>query len=490
MSPVPLTSFDDLNFCANSWGGLNGRLAFAIVAAALCSSFQHGYNIGVVNAPESLIEEWIYDVETNRTEAVIEQSEVTLIWSIAVSIYCVGGMMGACITGYVAENFGRKGGLLLNNIFVVVASVFQGCAKSVNSYEMLVAGRFFIGINSGLNAGLAPLYLTEISPVRLRGAVGTVYQLGITISILLSQILGLESVLGTKEHWPLLLALTIVPTIVQLFVLPFCPEAPKYLLVSKGKELEAQKALMWLRNSSEVHDEMEEMRSEYETMKVVPRVTFKELFTNNVLRIPLIISIVVMIGQQFSGINAVMFFSTKIFKMSNLSDVHAQYATLAMGVVNVAMTVVSLILVEKAGRKTLLLTGFIGMFVVALFLTVCLAYAETSTAISYVCIVLVLLFVIMFAVGPGSIPWFLVTELFNQDARPAATSIAVAVNWTANFIVGLGFLPLQEIMKGYVFVIFVVLLLIFVLFVWKKLPETKNKTVEEISATFRQLSYQ
>lgn len=132
---------------------------------------------------------------------------------------------------------------------------------------MLVAGRFFIGINSGLNAGLAPLYLTEISPVRLRGAVsyqkilfdsedslnpnliliqrplqvGTVYQLGITISILLSQILGLESVLGTKEHWPLLLALTIVPTIVQLFVLPFCPEAPKYLLVSKGKELEAQK---------------------------------------------------------------------------------------------------------------------------------------------------------------------------------------------------------------------------------------------------------
>lgn len=96
----------------------------------------------------------------------------------------------------------------------------------------------------------------------------------------------------------------------------------------------------------------------------------------------------------------------------------------------------------------------------------------------------------MFAVGPGSIPWFLVSELFNQSARPTATSIAVGVNWTANFLVGLGFLPLQEAMGGYVFIIFVILLGVFVIFVWKKVPETKNKTIEEISAMFRQISYQ
>lgn len=111
-------------------------------------------------------------------------------------------------------------------------------------------------------------------------------------------------------------------------------------------------------------------------------------------------------------------------------------------------------------------------------------------AISYLSIVLVLVFVIMFAIGPGSIPWFLVTELFNQSARPAATSIAVAVNWTANFLVGLGFLPLQELMKGYVFIVFAVFLAIFVIFVWKKVPETRNKSIDEISAMFRQISYQ
>lgn len=163
----------------------------------------------MVNAPERLIEEWIYDVETNRTGAIVEQSQVTIIWSIAVSIFCVGGMIGAWVTGYVADKVGRKGGLLLNNLVVVIASVLQGiqniylsthsifsivinlyfygdfesiiklihsncftgCSKSAHSYEMLILGRFFIGLNSGLNAGLAPMYLAEISPVRLRGAV-------------------------------------------------------------------------------------------------------------------------------------------------------------------------------------------------------------------------------------------------------------------------------------------------------------------------------
>lgn len=116
-------------------------------------------------------------------------------------------------------------------------------------------------------------------------------------------------------------------------------------------------------------------------------------------------------------------------------------------------------------------------------------FQERSTAISYISIVLVMVFVIMFAAGPGSIPWFLVTELFNQSGRPIATSIAVAVNWTANFIVGLAFLPLQEIIHGYVFLIFAFLLGLFSVFIRLKVPETKNKTVDEISAMFRQRSY-
>ncbi|KAG8313161.1 Solute carrier 2, facilitated glucose transporter member 4 [Homalodisca vitripennis] len=226
--------------------GLNGRLVFAIAAAAVGSSFQHGYNTGVVNAPQKLIEDFIRNVMANRTGgtttvAEISQESVTMIWAIAVSIFCVGGMIGGTLVGYVANTFGRKGGLLWNNVFVFVAALLQGFSKSANSYEMIIAGRFFIGINSGLNAGLAPMYLAEISPVHLRGAVGTTYQLVLTISILISQILGLGSVLGTVDLWPMLLAATAVPAIFMVFALPVCPESPKYLLSGKSQELEARR---------------------------------------------------------------------------------------------------------------------------------------------------------------------------------------------------------------------------------------------------------
>lgn len=119
-------------------------------------------------------------------------------------------------SGIVADNFGRKGGLLLNNILVLLAVIAEASAKSASSFELIILGRFLIGINSGLNAGLAPMYLAEISPINLRGAVGTVYQLVITISILIAQILGLRSILGNEDMWPTLLAMTIVPAIFQV----------------------------------------------------------------------------------------------------------------------------------------------------------------------------------------------------------------------------------------------------------------------------------
>lgn len=470
--------------------GLNGRLALAIAAAALGSAFQHGYNIGVVNAPGELIRTWINETHYNRTSEGLGKDTVLLIWSWAVSIFCIGGMIGGALTGVISERLGRKGGLLFNNVFAIIAAALEGFSASAGSYEMLIAGRFFIGINCGLNGGLAPMYLSEISPVHLRGAVGTVYQLVVTISILISQILGMTSLMGTAELWPILLGLTIAPTVFQLVVLPFCPESPKYILLNQGKEIEAQKALTWLRGSLEVHDEMDEMRAEYEAMKLVPKTTLKEMLTNQSLRSPLIIAVMMMLAQQLSGINAVIYFSTDIFNEAGLDSVTSQYATLGMGGMNVLMTVISLLIIERAGRKTLMLVGLGGMLIDVILLTVCLALKATATWIAYISIILVIMFVVMFATGPGSIPWFLVTELFAQGARAMATSVAVTVNWTANFVVGLGFLPIQEALGPYVFIIFVVFLAFFTIFTYKKVPETKNKTIEEINAMFRQQTYQ
>ncbi|KAL0858483.1 hypothetical protein ABMA27_012351 [Loxostege sticticalis] len=468
---------------------MNLRLAFAIVSSACWSAFQHGYHTGVMNTPQEIMSKWLQKealTGTNTTlEVASDDPKVTTVWSIIVSIYCVGGMIGGVITGYVADRFGRKKGLLLNNIFVFIGAILEGGSKFANSAEMLIIGRLVIGINNGLNAGLAPMYLAEISPVSLRGSIGTVYQLVITITILLSQVLGLSSVLGTESGWPWLLALSVIPGVIQCATLPLCPESPKYLLLNKGQELQAQRALNWLRGDVAVHGEMEEMHQEAEKNKVSKKVTLRELFGNRQLRQPLLIAMVVMIAQQLSGINAVIFYSTDIFNKANLNDEQAQYATLGMGAMNVVMTVISLFLVEIAGRKTLLLTGFSGMFVTTILLCVSNMYTHIVW-VSYVCIALVILFVVMFAVGPGSIPWFLVTELFNQSSRPAASSVAVTVNWAANFIVGLSFLPVSLALGSYVFIIFAVLQLLFILFILFKVPETKNKTIEEITAMFRQ----
>ncbi|XP_022119387.1 solute carrier family 2, facilitated glucose transporter member 1 [Pieris rapae] len=466
---------------------MNARLAFAIMSASL-SAFQHGYNTGVMNAPEFVMSQWLQKealTGTNLSLAAKDDPVVTNIWSLTVSIYCVGGMIGGVITGLVADRLGRKGGLLWNNLLVFVAAMLEALSKTAQSSEMLIVGRLIIGINNGLNAGLTPMYLAEISPVALRGSIGTVYQLVITITILLSQILGLEVVLGTANGWPWLLAVIVLPAIVQCCTLPLCPETPKFLLLNKGAELKAQRALNWLRGDVAVHGEMEEMHQEAEKNKISKKVTLRELFGNQQLRQPLLIAMVVMVAQQFSGINAVMFFSTNIFTNAGLNEGQSQYATLGMGAMNVVMTVISLLLVEKAGRKTLLLIGFSGMFATTIALCIAIKYTTISW-VPYLCIALVILFVTMFAVGPGSIPWFLVTELFNQGARPAASSVAVTVNWTANFIVAQSFLPLKSIIDTNVFLIFAALQFIFILFISFKIPETKNKTIEEITAMFRQ----
>jgi len=477
--------------------GLNLRIVFAIAAGAIGSAFQHGYNTGVLNAPQKLIEEWIAscdnttkvpsDGQTAEPEKCMSDTTVTLIWSWVVAIFCIGGMMGGSLVGFVSSWLGRKGGLLLNNVLVVFAALLMGLSKMAGSFQMLIAGRLLIGINSGLNAGLAPMYLSEIAPVSLRGAVGTVYQLIITISILLSQILGMSNVLGTESGWPLLLAITVVPAIFQVLTLPCCPESPKFLLLDKDDEMAANKALSWLRYTIEVHDEMDEMKQEQESMKLVPKVTFKEMLVNSALRKPLIIAIMMMLAQQLSGINAAIFFSTSIFEKAGLDNTASQSATLGMGAMNVAMTFVSLVLIERAGRKTLMIAGLIGMLAMTTLLLISLLLSGEGVVswISYLAILAVILFVVGFATGPGSIPWFFVTELFSQSGRPIASSIAVAVNWSANFLVGLGFSPLQLAIGPKVFIIFMILQILFILYVYFVVPETKGRTVEEVTAQFR-----
>ncbi|XP_068142560.1 glucose transporter type 1-like isoform X8 [Drosophila tropicalis] len=471
--------------------GLTFFLTYSIFSAVL-GMLQFGYNTGVINAPEKNIENFMKDVYKDRYGEDISEEFIQQLYSVAVSIFAIGGMLGGFSGGWMANRFGRKGGLLLNNVLGISGACLMGFTKVSHSYEMLFLGRFIIGVNCGLNTSLVPMYISEIAPLNLRGGLGTVNQLAVTVGLLLSQVLGIEQILGTNEGWPILLGLAICPAILQLILLPVCPESPRYLLITKQWEEEARKALRRLRASGSVEEDIEEMRAEERAQQAESHISTMELICSPTLRPPLIIGIVMQLSQQFSGINAVFYYSTSLFMSSGLTEESAKFATIGIGAIMVVMTLVSIPLMDRTGRRTLHLYGLGGMFIFSIFITISFLIKEFFGYVqemidwmSYLSVVATLGFVVFFAVGPGSIPWMITAELFSQGPRPSAMAIAVLVNWMANFVVGIGFPSMKTALENYTFLPFSVFLAIFWIFTYKKVPETKNKTFEEILALFR-----
>ncbi|XP_028984849.1 solute carrier family 2, facilitated glucose transporter member 3 [Betta splendens] len=456
------------------------HLLYAAFTAAI-GSLQFGYNIGVMNVPQQKLETFIQNVSLERNGGNFS-SDTTQLYSAAVAIFSVGGMIGALAGGTIVNMFGMRKSMLMSNALAVVGGGLMGLSSLSRSYEMIIVGRLIIGLFSGLCTVLTPMYVGEITPTALRGAFGTLHQLGVVIGILVAQILGLEFLLGSDALWPVLLALTILPSVLQSVMLLFCPESPRYLLIVLNEEEKARKALVYLRGGEDVADDIQEMKEEAMKMSMEKKVTILELFRSRVYRQPIIIAIMLQLSQQLSGINVVIFYSTKIFETAKVSE--PIYATIGTGVINTVFTVVSLFLVERAGRRTLHLIGLGGMAVCALVMTISLALANTNLSLTYLAIVAAFGFVASFELGPGPIPWFIVAELFSQGPRPAAMTVSSFCNWTASFIVGQSFLKLQELCEEYVYLIFMVLLILFFIFTFLLVPETKGRTFDDIAQGF------
>ncbi|KAI6228454.1 General substrate transporter domain containing protein [Aphelenchoides besseyi] len=469
-------------------GRLTTALLFAVFASTIGSSFQFGYHIGCVNNPSGLIQAWYNESNVHLHNRTLSVEEEQRYWSISVSIFAVGGMIGGLLNGWFADRFGRKGALLLNNIIVLIATALMSLAKPFGVWYMIPVGRFVVGLACGLASGLVPMYLTEISPSNYRGTLGSVHQLLVTISILFGQILGLPYIFGTANLWPFIFAFSVIPSVIQLATLVVCPESPKHNLINRNNADQAEKDLKKLRGESNVSAELDIINEEAQAARSQPKVTFAEMFRGS-LRWPLFIAVMMMFSQQFSGINAAMFYSTEIFKSAGLNDTNATWATIGMGCVNVLQTIVSLWLVDhpKFGRRSLHLAGLTGMFFSSILIVVSLSVAGIHPGghvdrpwAAYASIAFVLLFVISFATGPGSIPWFFVSEIFPSSARGNANSIAVMANWTANFIVALSFLQLNELLHQYTFLVFAGLLAFFIVFLFKYMTETKNREYADI----------
>ncbi|NP_001034897.1 solute carrier family 2, facilitated glucose transporter member 1a [Danio rerio] len=453
------------------------------VGTAVIGSLQFGYNTGVINAPQKIIEGFYNETWHNRYSEYIPPTTLTTLWSVSVAIFSVGGILGSFSVGLFVNRFGRRNSMLIANILAFIAAAFMGFSKLAESWEMLIIGRFIVGLYSGLSTGFVPMYVGEIAPTSLRGALGTLHQLGIVIGILMAQIFGIKEIMGSPTLWPFMLGFTFIPAVLQCALLPFCPESPRYLLINQNEEAKAKSVLKKLRGTDDVGADMQEMRDESRQMMREKTVTIPELFRSSLYRQPIFIAIMLQLSQQFSGINAVFYYSTGIFEKAGVSE--PVYATIGAGAVNTAFTVVSLFIVERVGRRSLHLVGLMGMAVSSVLMTIAMALLTKVEWMSYVSIVAIFSFVAFFEIGPGPIPWFIVAELFSQGPRPSAFAVAGFSNWFANFLVGMCFQYVEELTGPYVFIIFTVLLLIFFVFTYFKVPETKGRSFEEITASFR-----
>ncbi|VDQ04398.1 unnamed protein product [Trichobilharzia regenti] len=237
-------------------------------AITLGSSFPFGYQSGVINAPAELIKNFINSTFINRMMQCDKQC-INLIWSICVTFFVVGGFLGGFIGGIFANKFGRKKSLLLLSIPTIIGSLLMLFSKASQSFEMIIVGRFIVGIACGAHTVVGPMYLSEIAPVSFRGAAGTLNQLVVVCAILLSQVLGLPEVMGTDELWPYLLALVSL----------------------RGDDCDIQ-------------CELEILKREMEC-SLTRRAKISDLLRVPYLRWSLITALIPHIGQQFSGINGV-----------------------------------------------------------------------------------------------------------------------------------------------------------------------------------------
>ncbi|XP_078413955.1 solute carrier family 2, facilitated glucose transporter member 5 [Cetorhinus maximus] len=462
-------------------GRLTSVLALTTLVSSFGSSFQYGYNVAVVNSPAVYMQQFYNQSYFDRYGSYMDSRFQTVLWSLTVSMYPLGGFFGSLMVAPLVNKLGRKGTLLFNNIFSIVPAILMGSSKASKSFEIIIFARIVIGICAGLSSNVVPMYLGELSPKNLRGAIGVIPQLFITIGILIAQIFGIRSILANQRGWPLLLGLTGIPAVVELILLPFSPESPRYTLIQKGNVVKAKAALRRIRGWDDVDDEIEEMRLEDQSEKAEGHMSVLHLFTFRSLRWQLISIIALNMGQQLSGVNAIYYYADSLYRSAGVKENDIQFATVGTGAVNVFMTIAAVSIVEAIGRRILLLVGFAICCVSCAVLTMSLNLQDKVDWMPHLSITCVIVYVIGHAIGPSPIPYVITMEMFRQSSRPAAFMVAGSAHWLSNFTVGLVFPFLEKGLGEYSFIIFGVICLATFVYIFIVIPETKNKTFLEIS---------
>ncbi|XP_066522357.1 solute carrier family 2, facilitated glucose transporter member 11 [Hoplias malabaricus] len=464
--------------------GCSLTLILTVCSAAIGGTLQYGYNLSIINAPTAYIQKFINETCVERWDTLLESNQVTMIWTLIVSAFSVGGLLGSLLAGPMAIKFGRKQTLLLNNGFLLISAVITLSSRSMKSFEMIILARLLVGVSAGVSMNVQPMYFGESAPKALRGAVAFSSAVFTAMGILLGQVAGLTEVLGSEDHWPYLLASNAIPSLLQLLTLPWFPESPRYLLIDRKDREACNLALIRLRGCDVFDAEMEEMLEEQRAAGEAHAKSLWELLTDRSLRRQLCIIMAASSAMMLCGNDSIYFYASYIFQEAGIPSDKIQYAVIGTGACEFTASIVSNLLIERVGRRLLLIVGYALMAVWALVFTVALSLLGRVPGMPYLSMVCIFVYILSFGMGPAGVTGILPTEIFDQMARPAAYMMAGSIMWISLFLMGMTFPFIVNSLGQFCFIPFCGVCIVSAVFISFALPETKGKTLAEITAEF------
>jgi len=446
-------------------------VGYMIMVAALSalSGLLFGYDTGVISGALLLIKKQF--VLTPQAQEMI------------VSSVLYGAVIGTGVSGWLGEKFGRKNIIIVSAFIFALGGLYSAFAPDATS---LICGRVFLGIAVGVAACIAPLYISEASPDKMRGSMVFLFQLAITIGILAANVVDLTFV-NMAEGWRWMVGLSVVPAIILWAGMIGMPESPRWL-VSKNRVEEARKILVRLRGTESVDQEVADILASSKDQQH-EKMRWTELFTPR-LRMPLIIGLGLAVFQQITGINTVIYYAPTILQSAGFnSEAHSILSSVGVTLVNVLATIVSVFLVDRCGRRPLLLVGLIGMTISMGLMGFVFQSAghlpHLPEAMKIAAVGSLMLYVASFAISLGPLFFLIVSEIYPLSIRSTAASTMNVVLWTGNILVSNTFLSLsQAVGFSTSFWLFGLLSAVGWLFSYFLVPETKGRSLEEIESSW------
>jgi len=442
---------------------------YLLGSVAAMAGLLFGFDTGVISGAQSFI------FETFGISG--DDVEVSALKGFIVAVVPLGALLGAMGSGLCAQSFGRRRSLMYTALIFLIGTLTAAFAPSIH---WIITGRLFMGLAIGISAMIAPMYLSEISPADIRGAIIFLFQLAITIGLLGAFTTNLIFTLWIPDptlNWRWMFGVGIIPSALLFIGMLQMPYSPRWLILKK-RDSEAEATLKTLLGKEDIQLELNEIHESVEREGG----RFFELFSRRLFPL-LLMAFALFMFQQLSGINAIMYYGPLVFEQAGLGDTGKLIAQMAMGVVNVGMTVIGVWIIDKCGRRPLLFIGFIGMIICLTVLGLLLGNQSQDSENTFFAITSVLCFIGFFAISLGGVPYIIMSEVFPLKVRAHGMAIASCANWAFNMFVSETFdIFRTQIGMGSTFLFYAICTTIGLCVAWRFVPETKNRPLEEIES--------